>query len=134
MAWRTCSHGSGAGGSAAYRFGLNSVMPTARPGPAAGIGVSAASGLGVAETVGVGVGVLWTRWLLLLLRERNRDHHEGGHAGEKRSGAAASTPTRLVRGMYGGATPQPQRGTGASGTGSALGCEFSTASRVPHSA
>src|SRR3954468_10560356 len=37
-------------------------------------------------------------------------------------------------GSYGGATPQPQRGTGACDTVSAPGCELCTASRVPHSA
>jgi len=34
---------------------------------------------------------------------------------------------------YGGATPQPQRGTGASAGASAPGCEFRSASRLPHS-
>ena len=37
------------------------------------------------------------------------------------------------QGRYGGATPQPQRGTGACSTTGAPGCEFSSASRVPHS-
>ena len=37
-------------------------------------------------------------------------------------------------GRYGGATPQPQRGTGACSTTSAPGCEFWSASRDPHSA
>ncbi|WP_207755475.1 cytochrome P450 family protein [Nonomuraea cypriaca] len=37
------------------------------------------------------------------------------------------------QGWYGGATPQPQRGTGASVGGVAPGAEFCTARRVPHS-
>ena len=36
-------------------------------------------------------------------------------------------------GLHGGATPQPQRGTGACSTTAASGCEFSRANRVPHS-
>ena len=36
-------------------------------------------------------------------------------------------------GTYGGASPQPQCGTGASGGGVAPGCEFASAIRVPHS-
>ncbi len=36
-------------------------------------------------------------------------------------------------GWYGGATPQPQCGTGAAGITSAPGCELCMASRVPHS-
>ncbi len=41
----------------------------------------------------------------------------------------------LIRqGWYGGASPQPQRGTGACSTGFASAALFSTASRLPHSA
>ena len=36
-------------------------------------------------------------------------------------------------GRYGGASPQPHRGTGACSMSSAPGCEFPSASRVPHS-
>jgi hypothetical protein len=43
------------------------------------------------------------------------------------------TPRRPAQPGYGGASPQPQRGTGASGGGSAPGCELASAIRVPHS-
>lgn len=36
-------------------------------------------------------------------------------------------------GVYGGATPQPQRGVGSCDGGSASGCELANAIRVPHS-
>src|SRR5580700_8321886 len=42
-------------------------------------------------------------------------------------------PGNLSYGWQGGATPQPQRGTGASSTTSAPGWELLMASRVPHS-
>ena len=47
----------------------------------------------------------------------------------------ADSRTRLggAQPGYGGASPQPQRGTGASGGGSAPGCELASAIRVPHS-
>ncbi|WP_373318202.1 tetratricopeptide repeat protein [Planotetraspora kaengkrachanensis] len=41
--------------------------------------------------------------------------------------------TLAGQGVYGGATPQPQRGTGALVGGVAPGAEFCTARRVPHS-
>src|SRR3954470_8315004 len=53
---RTVDHGAGGSPSAETRLGLNSVTPTASPGPAAGIGDGV--GEAVATAVGVGVGVL----------------------------------------------------------------------------
>ncbi len=50
---RTPAHGCGGLPSAETRFGLNSVTPTASPGPAAGIGAT----VGVAEATAVGAGV-----------------------------------------------------------------------------
>ena len=74
----------------------------------------------------------------------------GGGPGERGGGSCASakldqvpascashmnsrTPLRGTQPGYGGASPQPQRGTGASGGGSAPGCELASAMRVPHS-
>jgi hypothetical protein len=42
-------------------------------------------------------------------------------------------PRRSTYGRYGGASPQPHRGTGACSTTSAPACEFPSANRVPHS-
>ncbi len=63
-----------------------------------------------------------------------------GRVGHALAGGAASPPpaspcvtSRALAGSYGGASPQPQRGTGARGGGVAPGCELTTASRVPHS-
>ena len=52
-----------------------------------------------------------------------------------RTSSARWQAPRLLccHGWYGGATPQPQRGTGACSTTWAPGWEFSRASRVPHS-
>ncbi len=78
---------------------------------------------------------------------RARSRGRCGGAGGERGGRAeldevsacrsGHAPTRTQRGAaqpgYGGASPQPQRGTGASGGGSAPGCELASAIRVPHS-
>jgi len=51
-----------------------------------------------------------------------------------RSGHGSTrTPRGAAQPGYGGASPQPQRGTGASGGGSAPGRELASAIRVPHS-
>lgn len=54
----------------------------------------------------------------------------GAYISEVRSSVIA----RSSYGWYGGATPHPQRGTGALSTTSAPGCEFWSARREPHSA
>src|SRR3954454_24053884 len=51
---RTVDHGAGRAPSAETRLALNSVIPTASPGPAAGIGLA----VGEAVATGVGVGVV----------------------------------------------------------------------------
>src|SRR5262249_52953989 len=43
-------------------------------------------------------------------------------------------PQLFAPGWYGGASPHPQRGTGARSTTSAPGCELCSARRLPHSA
>ena len=134
---RTPLHGSGSGRSSAgdaTRFGLNSVMPTASPLPSGG------AGLGVADGVAVATG----GWTGALSRpESITTTAKTTHAAttEHATASLAITPTEATRepkGMtaqlYGGATPQPQRGTGACSATSAPGWELCTARRVPHSA
>jgi hypothetical protein len=48
--------------------------------------------------------------------------------------ATAHKLSECAYGSYGGATPQPQRGTGACSTMSSASLELCTARRVPHSA
>ena len=56
-------------------------------------------------------------------------------SGSRRSSRSPWRPSSRPRHpWYGGASPQPHRGTGACSTGAAPGAEFSTASRLPHSA
>ena len=56
-----------------------------------------------------------------------------GRAGTRWQPESVSTSGFAGLGSVGGASPQPQCGTGARGGGDAPGCELTTAMRVPHS-